>query len=485
MNNILSKETLKLKDATREVAGMAFLWECLPLATSVGRELLLNRSFMTEAPQIEAELSNLQSIITAVGKDANTKNTAQKIAVHLGHVTDVRGSLSRLESGMTLTDVDFFEIKSFALLAQEIRSLANELQLPFILLPNLLRAITLLDPEGKRIPHFYIYNAYSPRLTELRAQLELLINNKASEDAVEEFRFTVQEEEDRVRESLSEQLAPHVAPLRSALQEVARLDIYLAQASQSVALGLVRPQILPKGTPGAFRGLFSPDLQSSLASQGKQYQPVDISLTESPTLITGANMSGKSVLLRSVALAQTLTQFGFFVPAREAQVEPMDGVAVCMGDTQDAHAGLSSYAAEMLGVNRIAQAVLSGKRLLVLIDELARTTNPIEGAAIVQGVLDFLAEHSVCALVTSHYAVHTPCRKLRIKGFTGSREMVKSIRPEQLNSYIDYSLEETREDRVPHEALLIAEIMGVTPALLQKIKPYVEADYTGRKERID
>lgn len=180
-------------------------------------------------------------------------------------------------------------------------------------------------------------------------------------------------------------------------------------------------------------------------------------------------MAGKSVLLKSVALAQTLFQFGFFVPARTAEIVPVQKIMLCAGDGEDQLSGLSSFAAEMLRLNAVAQNAEQGVPQLVLLDELARTTNPAEGKAIVCGVLDFLLQHRVRSLITTHYGIQTPCRKLRVKGFTESTDGTK-IGIGNINDHIDYSLEETTDDHPPREALRIAEIIGVDGRLMEKIK---------------
>ncbi|MFA6361148.1 MAG: DNA mismatch repair protein MutS, partial [Dysgonamonadaceae bacterium] len=113
-----------------------------------------------------------------------------------------------------------------------------------------------------------------------------------------------------------------------------------------------------------------------------------------------------------------------------------------------------------------------GESLLVLIDELARTTNPTEGKAIVCGVLNFLSEHKVSSLITTHYTIDIPCRKLRVRGFRLKDENVK-IDIHNINNYIDYSLEESHENEVPHEAIYIAEILGISDDLLHRIKSYL------------
>ena len=60
-----------------------------------------------------------------------------------------------------------------------------------------------------------------------------------------------------------------------------------------------------------------------------------------------------------------------------------------------------------------------------------------------------------------------------MKGFTENRNNDK-ITVANINSFIDYSLEETAEKDVPHEALKIAEIIGVNETILERIKKYIE-----------
>ncbi|OPZ27354.1 MAG: Endonuclease MutS2 [Bacteroidetes bacterium ADurb.BinA174] len=177
-------------------------------------------------------------------------------------------------------------------------------------------------------------------------------------------------------------------------------------------------------------------------------------------------------MLKSVALAQIMTQYGFYVAAQSATVVPVEQIVTSAGDGEDELQGLSSFAAEMLRLNTTIDNARRGIRQLVLIDELARTTNPVEGKAIVCGMLDFLTQHRIQSLITTHYGIDTPCRKLRVRGFTENRKNEK-INIANINSFIDYSLEETTEKEVPHEAIKIAEIIGVDKDILDRTKKYL------------
>ena len=236
-------------------------------------------------------------------------------------------------------------------------------------------------------------------------------------------------------------------------------------------MNLSRPAIGLSET--AFTGLFHPEIKYLLSQQHKNFQPVDISVPQSPTVITGANMSGKSVTLQSVALVQTMAQFGFYVPAASAIITPVEKIVVSVSEAVNETGGLSSFASEMLRLNTMIENAHNRVSQLILIDEPARTTNPKEGNAIVCGIVDFLKQYQVRSLITTHYSVDTNCRKLRVKGFTphGSKE---KITVQNINSYIDYSLEETNETEVPQEAIKIAEIVGVDSELLEYAKNYLK-----------
>ena len=68
-------------------------------------------------------------------------------------------------------------------------------------------------------------------------------------------------------------------------------------------------------------------------------------------------MSGKTVLLHSVELAQYMLQFGFYIAAERAEMALVDEVHCSIGDGQDQLSGLSSFAAEMMRMDELAKSV--------------------------------------------------------------------------------------------------------------------------------
>jgi len=125
-------------------------------------------------------------------------------------------------------------------------------------------------------------------------------------------------------------------------------------------------------------------------------------------------------------------------------------------------------------IDAMLKTIRQGKKVMALIDEPARTTNPSEGFALVQAIVSLLDKLQVRSLITTHYSgTEFKCRKLRVKGFTDGGQTI-SITPENIGNYFNYSLEEDTGDILPHEALRIAGILGVDNELIALAEEYLE-----------
>ncbi len=459
-----------IREAIQQFKGFRYIVEQLDICSSLGRRVLYEMPWLNSMEEIGREFNRIGEVCSILQKQ-NGSGNPENVACKLMQVRDIRGTVGRMGTTCILDDLELFELKSFALLADEIKDLVSDWK--WVILPDLKPVITILDPEGSRIPHFYIYDVYSPELTSLRKEIKQKIQIGAGDEEVEKLRDKTVELEDGVRKELSEKVRHYYPEIRKALEIVALIDISLAKAKQVEQLQLNCPELVNAGGTTVYKGLFNPQLKDALRGEGKDFQPVDIELWSGATVITGANMAGKTVLLKSVALAQVMCQFGFYVPASKAVIQLIDKVLLSIGDEQDELSGLSSFAAEMLCINEIAERIRSGQKVLVLIDELARTTNPVEGRAIVNGVVEFLSENQTQALVTTHYSgIVAKCRRLRVKGFVENR-IQGNVTLKNINEFIDYSLEEDDSETAPHEAMRIAWMLGVDSGLLQKAEYFL------------
>jgi DNA mismatch repair protein MutS len=91
--------------------------------------------------------------------------------------------------------------------------------------------------------------------------------------------------------------------------------------------------------------------------------------------LTGANMAGKSTLMKSIGIALYLAHLGFPVPAENMEFTIRDGIFTNINLADNLSAGASHFYAEVLRVKEIAKNLQSGKNLFVIFDELFRGTN--------------------------------------------------------------------------------------------------------------
>ena len=93
-------------------------------------------------------------------------------------------------------------------------------------------------------------------------------------------------------------------------------------------------------------------------------------------------MAGKSTYMRQVALLTLVAQIGSFVPAKEAEVSPVDRIFTRIGASDDLVSGQSTFMVEM---NEVAQILkYATKNSLVILDEIGRGTSTFDGMSIAQ-----------------------------------------------------------------------------------------------------
>ena len=453
---------MKIKELAKQDPGFQYVIDNLEFMSSAGRRILLDTEMTSDPAALEREW-DLTSRINGLVEGSGSKRYYIDLRHCLMQLHDLRQTLGSLADRVVLNEVELFELKNLGIITRQARQAVAALGLADDLaLPDLAAVEALLDPDRTGTPNFYIYDSYHPRLGPLRAELKQLQTSGADPARVAALLAEQSAVEAEVCASLSDRLRPHHAALSAALATLAYIDSLTARATLARLWGLARPRLAPRT---AYRALFNPRLRARNAELHLRYQPVDISLAPGVTLITGANMAGKTVLLKSVGTAQAMVQTGMFAPAAEAEVHLVQGIAYSIGDEQNEMNGLSSYASEIIKISDILRRCRA-EELLVLIDEPARTTNPVEGKALVQALVSLLQPCASQCLVSTHYGqLGAACRRLRVRGFVEGMESIP-LTPQSINRFIDYSLTEETSEEVPQEALRIATILGCDSELI-------------------
>ena len=431
----------------------------LELQSGFARRWLLDSPMMTAGEEIQESYGVLRRFSDFI--ERVDKTHLDTLQFRLQGLKDIRTTIKNLSQKATLDDIELFEVKHLAILTTDVAQLLHEHDMADVVpIPALDEVITILDPDGMKIATFYIYDSYCAPLKELRNQI------RQHPGELDDLLLQASELEEGVRRDLSSQLHPFAAAIEQAQLALARIDVNLAKAMQMRCMNLCFPVLSHDGTC-RYEALFHPQVKAALAEHGRDFQPVNIGFGLHPTLITGANMGGKTVVLKTLTLCQLLFQFGFGIPAATAQIAVKDEIYFCIGDEQSVEKGLSSFAAEMKNIDAVIKASRENKRIMALIDEPARTTNPTEGAALVTALLQLLAGKDMSLVMTTHYDIEPgEARCLRVKGFE--------------NGEMDYRLVEVQDGEVPHEALNIAESLGIDNEWIEMARSYIE---TSSKER--
>ncbi len=302
--------------------------------------------------------------------------------------------------------------------------------------------------------------------------------------AAEELNAEIEQEEERVRELLSRKIAEKETVLLANCEKMGALDLALARAIYAIKHDLTKPEITEEHVI-AFEDGRNLQVEDIIREKGKTYCPISLSLADGVTMITGANMGGKTISLKLAGQIPILAQYGFFVPAKHAKIGLSNYMQILIGDSQSVERGLSSFGSEMEELKEILDK--GQERSLILIDEIASGTNPTEGTALTKSLVDYLIEKPYISLITTHFEsvterediVNMQVRGLADCNFTLlNREIQHANRRDRINiisKYMDYRLYRVdSEAQVPKEALSIAAMLGINKEIIEGAKKYMK-----------
>jgi DNA mismatch repair protein MutS2 len=201
------------------------------------------------------------------------------------------------------------------------------------------------------------------------------------------------EEVERILRELSAAVGESAAQLTAAVEATGLIDLTMAQGTLSRSWKGAPVEVSEEVRLMAAR---HPLLDPGLAV------PIDLDLGGLRALvISGPNTGGKTVALKTLGLAALLHQAGLRPPAETAALPVFDQVLADIGDRQSIEMSLSTFSGHVASIVAILNA--AGERSLVLLDELASGTDPVEGSALAQALVARLAEQARLTLVTTHY----------------------------------------------------------------------------------
>jgi len=534
---------------TRTETGLEYVMQNLDLNTPFGKKLLKESQpfYPGQEEELKSELDKVEGMMAFVKASERQVSLMQETFMMM---KDLTFTLERSHKN-PLSVVELFEIKSLLLQMKTIDKICGQpdCKVPEeFILEEVEGLLDELDPRHDRLNTFYIYDDFSVKLAELRKkkhELEVSIRRtqKARKEEIRKdygivltpkfdviisksgdeldkarqiedleqvaedymsvtFELTksekvyalvkdmenvngeIDEEELAVREELSKKVAIYDKILRVNCDRIGALDLALAKAIYGIRHDCVKPEIVEEHIIEIEDGRHL-QVEDILHSKKKEYCPISITLKDGVTCITGANMGGKTISLKLSGLIPMLAQYGFFVPCKRAKIGLSNYMQILIGDSQSVERGLSSFGSEMEELKEILDN--SQDRSILLIDEIASGTNPVEGLALTKSLIDYLKHKTYISLITTHFEAVTEeddITNMQVRGLADAdfkkldSELHIANRRERINiisKYMDYRLYTVTENReIPKDALNIAKMLGLNEEIIEGAKKYIK-----------
>ncbi|WP_038048246.1 endonuclease MutS2 [Thermus caliditerrae] len=441
-----------------------------------GLELLRSAQALEEAMALKAELLPLQNLLSQV---------AAGIGDHGAFLAKVRKALDEEGAVRDEASPKLFAIrrelkplrqqildKLYALMDRHPEAIQDR----FVTLRRERYCIPVRAGMAQRIPGLLLDESESGATLFIEPLSVVKLNNR-----LQALRLQEEEEVNRILRELSERLAQDPG-VPGTLKALGLLDLVQAQAALARDLGLTRPRFGERYELWeAFHPLIPNPVRNSFALDDHHRL----------LLISGPNMGGKTALLKTLGLAVLMAQSGLFVGAKRALLAWPDRVFADIGDEQSLQESLSTFAGHLRRLKEMLEGATP--QSLVLIDELGSGTDPEEGAALSQAILEALLERGVKGMVTTHLSplkafaqgregIRNASMRFDLEGLRPTYELVLGVPGRS------YALAIARRLALPEEVLQRAEALlpegGRLEALLEKLEAErLALEEEGRKLR--
>ena len=326
------------------------------------------------------------------------------------------------------------------------------------------RMVIPVRAEAKRkVEGFVQDSSASGQTVYIEPAACLHLNNE-----VRELKSDERREIDRILRAMTQHLRGQLDPLRQNVRILAMLDLLQAKAKLANELDAVVPTLDTEGVVELRNGRHPALLLHRLQQDGDGEPVVPLTLTLGDAyqtlLITGPNAGGKTVAMKTMGVLALMLAYGLPIPADDTSRMPVfDQVFVDIGDEQSIEEDLSTFSSHISNLRYVLKHATD--RSLVLIDEAGTGTDPDEGGALAQAMLERLNERHTRTIATTHHGT--------LKVFAHQTEGVE-------NGSMEFDHETLRptyrfQPAVPGSsyAFEIAERMGLASELISRARTLV------------
>ncbi|WP_338432230.1 hypothetical protein [Clostridium tyrobutyricum] len=478
-----------------EKIGLYYVLNHLSTSSVYGRHMLHNLNFISEKQKLLVEYNNIKKCMPLVKKNKFFNNFTDLLA----KFKDLTNTFIKSKNGKILDEIELYEIKYFIKLCIALKQLLEkyDFQIKEIVMYDFSHIYKLLNPLNSETSSFYIYDEYSQKLREIRYMRKKYDRNifkeKDTEKQKEMFEKRQQiismekDEELNIRKLLSSHISKYADKFLNQIFSIGNIDFLMARSKLALDYNMCCPRICNQIKISMNKGI-NPMVKAEVVKRGGKFFPVSIEVSSGSTIITGANMGGKTVLLSTIALNYIIASMGFYVFANDFEFALLDFVYFLYEDSESIKNGLSTFGGEILELKKILNMIKSENGLVIL-DEFARGTNPVEGTNIIKALLSYINDFSSIFIMSTHYdgVCSFAKRHYQIKGlkYVDFNMLKKNVKSELeclniINDFMDYTLELVdKNTRVPRDAVNICLLMGIDEKIIDTAKKLYDKEDEG------
>jgi len=261
------------------------------------------------------------------------------------------------------------------------------------------RLVIPLAAEHKRKIRGFVHDESDTGKTVYIEPAEVFDGN----NEVRELEYEERREVYRILLALTDQIRPFLPDLNKAVNFLAQIDFIRAKAKLAGELQAGMPQVMNRPVLN-WTAARHPLLYLSHQKQKKSVVPLNILLDDQQRIliISGPNAGGKSIALKTIGLLQYMMQCGLLVPMAEySDMGVFQNLFIDIGDEQSLENDLSTYSSHLTNMQKFL--VGANKRTLFLIDEFGTGTEPGQGGAIAEAILEELNKSGAYGVINTHY----------------------------------------------------------------------------------
>lgn len=266
-------------------------------------------------------------------------------------------------------------------------------------------------------------------------------------------------EEYRILSEITDMIYSRSSDIDLNIEILSEYDMLFAKAKYSLNNNCISPKINEEGYINICKGVHP--------LIGKDAVPMDVVLGKDyrSLVITGPNAGGKTVALKTIGLLSMMVQCGFDIKADSGtEIAVFDDIFVDIGDNQSIENSLSTFSSHIKNISDIIRK--SGRKSLVILDEIGSGTEPNEGAGLAIAVLEELYKKGCIIAASTHYGEIKRFAQLH-PDFENAGMMFDKETLEPMYRLVIGKSEDSN-------ALFISKKMGISEKVLGKARRYID-----------